>query len=124
MINKLIDKIVIDVGVGKIIEEWLSQQNFEVLSIRNLNHEMRDLDILKLANKRNALIITMDKDFGELVYKQFSFHHGVLLLRLEDAVAEEKLSVIQNIFPTHYSQIKNNFSVYQNGRLRIRPNLS
>lgn len=29
----------------------------------------------------------MDKDFGELIYKQFSFHHGILLLRLEDAVA-------------------------------------
>ncbi len=25
-----IDKIVIDIGVGKIIEEWLSQQNFDV----------------------------------------------------------------------------------------------
>lgn len=71
------DKIIIDVGVGRIIEEWLSL-HFQIISIRKL--------------------ITMDKDFGELIYKQFSFHHGILLLRLEDAVAEEKLSVIQNIF--------------------------
>jgi predicted nuclease of predicted toxin-antitoxin system len=84
---------------------------------------MPDLDILKLANKENALIITMDKDFGELIYKQFSSHHGVLLLRLEDAVAEEKLSVIQNIFLNNYFKIKNKFSVYQNGKLRIRTNL-
>ena len=73
---------------------------------------MPDLDILKLANERSALLITMDKDFGELIYKQFSFHDGILLLRLEDAVAEEKLSVIQNIFFKNYSKIKNNFSVY------------
>lgn len=52
------------------------------------------------------------------VPKQFSFHNGVLLLRLEDAVAEEKLSVIQNIFLNNYPAIKNNFSVYQNGKLR------
>lgn len=66
----------------------------------------------------------MDKDFGELVFKQLSFHYGILLLRLEDALAEEKLSVIQNIFPNNYSQLKNNFSVYQNGKLRIRTNES
>ena len=120
MNNKPIHKIIIDIGVGKIIEEWISLQNLEVISIRKINHEMPDLDILNLANKEKALIITMDKDFGELVYKHFSFHHGVLLLRLEDAVAEEKLSVIQNIFSTHYSQIRNNFCVYQNGKLRIR----
>jgi predicted nuclease of predicted toxin-antitoxin system len=120
MNHKPIDKIIIDIGVGKIIEEWVSLQNLEVISIRKINHEMPDLDILNLANKEKALIITMDKDFGELVYKHFSFHHGVLLLRLEDAVAEEKLAVIQNIFSTYFSRLRNNFCVYQNGKFRIR----
>ncbi len=81
---------------------------------------MSDSEILKLANKESALIITMDKDFGELVYKNLSFHHGMLLLRLEDAVSEEKLSVIRGIFPDYFLQIKNNFSVYQNGKLTTR----
>jgi predicted nuclease of predicted toxin-antitoxin system len=53
---------------------------FSIISIKKLNREMSDLDILKLANEEHALIITMDKDFGELIYKQFSFHHGILLL--------------------------------------------
>jgi hypothetical protein len=63
--------IVIDVGVGRIIEEWLSQQGYNVITISNV-------------------------------------------------VAEEKLSSIQNIFPNYLAQIKNHFSVYQNGKLRIR----
>ena len=75
------------------------------------------MDIIKLANNEEVIIITMDKDFGELVFKSHASHKGILLLRLEDAVAEEKLSAIQNIFPNHLSQIKNNFCVYQNGRL-------
>jgi hypothetical protein len=62
----------------------------------------------------------MDKDFGELVYKNKILHNGVLLLRLEDAVAEEKLSAIQNIVPGHLQKLKNHFSVYQNGILRTR----
>lgn len=115
-------KIIVDVGVGRIIEEWLLGQGFDVIPIRKINPEMQDSEIIKLANNEIAIIVTMDKDFGELVYKNLSFHHGILLLRLEDAVAEEKLSVIQNIFPAHFHQIINNFSVYQNGKLRIRNN--
>lgn len=115
-------KIIIDVGVGRIIEEWLLGQGFDVISIREINPEMQDSDIIKLANEETAIIVTMDKDFGELVYKYLSLHHGILLLRLEDAVAEEKLSAIQNIFPAHFYQIINNFCVYQNGKLRIRNN--
>ena len=81
---------------------------------------MADSDIIELANSEDAIIITMDKDFGELIFKFQSSHKGILLLRLEDAVAEEKLSAIQNIFSTYESQLKNNFCVYQNGKLRIR----
>ncbi|MEP6952013.1 MAG: DUF5615 family PIN-like protein, partial [Ginsengibacter sp.] len=89
-------------------------------TISKVNPEISDLDIIQLANHEDAIIITMDKDFGELVFKKHSSQKGILLLRLEDAVAEEKLSAIQNIFPNHSSQIKNNFCVHQNGRLLIR----
>lgn len=124
MINTTGQKIIIDVGVGIIIEEWLTREGFNVIAIRKVNPEMADLDIIRLANNENAIIISMDKDFGELVFKNQLLHKGILLLRLEDAVAEEKLSAIQNIFPNYFSQIQNNFCVYQNGKLRIRNNLN
>jgi predicted nuclease of predicted toxin-antitoxin system len=113
-------KFVIDVGVGRIIETWLAEQNFSVFAIRSLNPEMADTEIIEFADREDAIIISMDKDFGELIFKNKIQHKGILLLRLEDAVAEEKLAVIQNIFPEHLSDIKNKFAVYQNGKLRIR----
>ena len=112
--------IVIDVGVGKVIEEWLSQQEYNTIAISKVNPEMTDYDIIQMANKEDAIIITMDKDFGELVFKTYLPHKGILLLRLDDAVSEEKLSAIQNILPDYLAQIQNHFSVYQNGKLRIR----
>ncbi len=113
-------KFVIDVGVGRSVENWLTSQKFSVFSISLINPEMTDVEILQLAFNENAILITMDKDFGELIFKNHSLHTGVLLLRLEDAVAEEKLSAIQNIIPEQLQKLKNNFSVYQNGKLRIR----
>ena len=83
---------------------------------------MADTGILKLAEQEEAIIITMDKDFGELIFKSHALHKGILLLRLEDALIEEKLAAIQNIFPDHLQKLKNNFLVYQNGKLRIRTN--
>lgn len=111
---------VVDVGVGITIENWLDLENYKVIPVRSVNAEMEDEAILSMALSENAIIITMDKDFGELVFRENKRHCGVLLLRLEDAVAEEKLAVIQSIFPDHVEEIIGNFAVFQNGRLRIK----
>ena len=120
MITNASFKFIIDVGVGRSIEEWLSSQSFKVLAIRYINPEMEDFQIVQLANMEDGIIITMDKDFGELVFKKNNEHKGILLLRLDDAASEEKLAAIQNIVPEHLEKLKNNFSVYQNGKLRTR----
>ncbi len=111
---------VVDVGVGTTIENWLVSEGYGVIGIGGLNPEMTDVEILELAVRKDAVIITMDKDFGELIYKENRIHKGVLLLRLDDAKADEKLAVIQNIFPLYIEKIRHNFSVFQNGLLRIR----
>ena len=111
---------IIDVGVGRIIESWLQQQKFSVIGIRSLNPEMADTDIIELANKEDAIIITMDKDFGELVYHSEKAHAGVLLLRLEDATGEEKVEVIRFIIDNFKDLLEHKFCVFKNGRLRIR----
>jgi predicted nuclease of predicted toxin-antitoxin system len=120
MITSYPSKFVIDVGVGRTIEHWLISNNFIVFAIASINPEMEDIQILDLANKEDAIIITMDKDFGELVFKNFLPHKGILLLRLEDAISAEKLAVIETLIPYQILKIKNTFSVYQNGKFRIR----
>lgn len=61
MIDLSAFKIIIDVGVGKIIEKWIAQQGFTVIAISELNPEIADSDIIKLANKEDAIIITWTK---------------------------------------------------------------
>ena len=81
---------------------------------------MTDIDILAWAVRESRLVVTMDKDFGELVYRSGQPHHGVLLLRLEAMRSAERVQIVTEIF-THYAhELIEHFSVYQNGRLRIR----
>ncbi len=43
---------------------------------------------------------------GELVFKNNNLHKGILLLKLEDAVSEEKLAAIQNIILEYLENLK------------------
>jgi predicted nuclease of predicted toxin-antitoxin system len=113
-------KLLVDVGVSRAVELWLEQAGHDTLTVRGLDAAMKDDAILALAAAEERLLITMDKDFGELVVHSGKAHAGVLLLRLEDATSEEKVQVVQEIFREHVSLLHGNYCTYQRGRLRIR----
>lgn len=81
---------------------------------------MPDDDILRKAVVDNRLVVTMDKDFGEMVFQSGFAHAGVLLLRLEVDTSAEKIAVISHILANFSEEIEGHFCVYQRGRLRIR----
>ncbi|GAK50877.1 hypothetical protein U14_02118 [Candidatus Moduliflexus flocculans] len=113
-------KFLIDVGVGKEVENYIGQQGYDMKAIRLLDPGMPDEEIILLAYREERMVITMDKDFGELVYHGTKKHCGVLLLRLEDAAGTEKARVIASILQYHAAQLDSHFCVFQKGKLRIR----
>lgn len=113
-------KVLVDVGVGKAVEEWLKKQGYDVLAVRDIDPRLPDLAILHQAVTEQRLVITMDKDFGELIYRSGQPHAGVLLLRLEEADSRKKTNIVKKIFTRYAQQLIGSFSVYQRGRLRIR----
>ena len=116
-------KFLVDMGVGKKVEEWLSLNNYDIKTIRDIDPRMKDIDVLKLAVNQKRMVITMDKDFGELVFNSGLDHFGVLLLRLEDANSDTKVKTIQEILEKYEDKLQNNFCVYQNEKLKIRKNI-
>ena len=113
-------KIITDVDVGLGVYEALLKAKFDVKSAILLDASMPDSDILSIANREERIVVTMDKDFGELVFQNKLAHHGVLLLRLDNATGEEKAIVALYIIREFGKQLTGKFSVYKNGRLRIR----
>lgn len=119
MNNKKI-KFLVDVGVGKKVEKWLFEHGYDIKAVRDDDPRMKDENILKIANSEDRIVITMDKDFGELVYRSGLTHSGVLVLRLEEAKSDEKVKIIEKIITEYSEKLLNNFCVFQNGKLRIR----
>ena len=113
-------KFLVDVGVSKKVERWFLNQGYDIKSVRDINPRMLDKEILRIAVSEKRMVITMDKDFGELVYNSGLPHAGVLLLRLEEATSDEKVEIVKNILEKYSDKLLNNFCVFKDWRLRIR----
>ena len=61
-------KFLIDVGVGKGIEKYLLEGGYDTKAVRDIDSRMEDENIILTAVTENRMVVTMDKDFGELVY--------------------------------------------------------
>jgi len=49
--------------------------------------------VLQIATSQEGVLITFDKDFGELVYRKKLLHGGIILVRL-DGIAPSTKSII------------------------------
>ena len=114
-------RILVDVNVGIAVATSLQVSGHDVIFAGDVDWCMPDIDMLALAQREGRIILTMDTDFGELVYHTRQPHSGVLLLRMPGATREEKTGIVQEIIDRYGTQPPDHFCVYQKGRLRVRP---
>ncbi len=88
-------KFLIDENLGIKVPQYLRSLGFDIISISELSPGIADQKVLNLANTENRILITQDKDFGELVFKEGLLHSGVILLRLKNDSIDNKKKVIE-----------------------------
>lgn len=74
--------ILADEGVDKPIVDALRGSGFDVMYILETNRGAEDNLILNIAEAQQRILITQDKDFGELVYRLKYAHFGIILIRI------------------------------------------
>ena len=67
------------------------------------------------------MLLTIDKDFGELVFRLGRLNNGVILIRLGGMSLEMKAEIVSIAVSQYASSLENSFSVISPGRIRIRP---
>ncbi len=85
-----------DENVSRLVTELLRLSGFDVTSIGETKSGASDKDVLEAAAAGDCILITEDRDFGELVIRQQLGVRGMILLELDrlsnvaeaDAVAE------------------------------------
>lgn len=99
----------------------LREKGFSVLAIAESFFSVADPQVLQIAVDRNSILLTEDKDFGELVHRLRMSHCGILLVRLLKISSQEKSRRVCEVIEKQGIELINSFSVLSNEQLRIRP---
>lgn len=110
-----------DEGVDGPVVERLRQDGYAVLYVAEMEPGISDEEILRKANEQVSLLITADKDFGEMVFRQNLLSAGgVVLIRLAGLSPEGKAAAVSRVFRDRGTELSQAFSVISPGRVRIR----
>lgn len=110
--------IVADESVDYRIITRLIEIGITVYAIAKESPSITDSQVLSVAVEKKALLITEDKDFGELVFRLQLSHYGILLIRMDEA--DYKIDSVAAAILRHYKDLINRFSVINNQKLRIK----
>ena len=112
--------VVADESVDRPVVDRLRRDGHEVLYVAELSPSIDDESVLGRANEHGALLITADKDFGELIFRLRRVHAGVVLLRLSGMPPQTKARIVSDVLSSHGDGLTDAFSVISSGRVRIR----
>jgi len=112
-------KFITDENIGPTVANWLAAQGYEVFSVYDEAPGSTDEDILDKASQEGYIIITADKDFGELVFKNQLPHKGIVLLRLSNETPPAKIKVLEQLLSNHADQLPEKFTVVTDAGVRI-----
>ncbi len=112
-------RFLVDECTGPAVAKWLQRLHHDVFSVYDVARGLDDESIIEKANLGNYILITNDKDFGELVFRMRKPHKGVILLRLEDERSENKIAVLQQVLESYSDKLVNNFIIVTEKTVRI-----
>jgi predicted nuclease of predicted toxin-antitoxin system len=80
-----------------------------------------DTDVLAVADAEDCIVITEDRDFGELVIRQHLAVRGLILLELDRLSNTTEADVVAEVLSKHVDKLVGNLIVIEPGRIRVRP---
>lgn len=96
-------KFLLDESAEARIGVFLTERSHEATRIgREYPASLPDEEVLALARREQRILITNDKDFGELVFRQHHPHAGVIFFRFPlDSTAQHKIRALEELLASH-----------------------
>src|SRR5215510_4249991 len=88
-------RFLIDRCAGTLIATWLRGLGHDVVESRDLGADPGDQALLEWAAQQSRILITIDADFGQLVFLRGQSHCG--LVRLPDVPSSERVAIIKDV---------------------------
>jgi predicted nuclease of predicted toxin-antitoxin system len=109
-----------DESIDRQIVERLRQDGHRVPFVAEMEPGISDNVVLDHANQDGAMLLTADKDFGELVFRQHRISLGVILARLFGLSPDRKAEIVADAIRKHSAELPHSFTVITPSSVRIR----
>lgn len=109
-----------DEGIDRQIVDSLRKEGYIVNYVAEMEPGISDDYVLELANRERAILLTADKDFGELVFRMKKLAAGIVLVRLAGLSPAKKAEIVVSIINQHLQELLEAFSVITPTGIRIR----
>jgi len=105
-------RIVADEGIeGPVVVRFRAEGHY-VIHIAEIARGSTDPEVLELANREEALLITYDKDFGDFVFYQQYNTQGLILVRLPETLSSlEKAEILVDVIGERQNEFFHSFTV-------------
>lgn len=111
-------KFLVDRCAGRRLAEWLREAGHDVLDAWELGPDPGDRALLLRAHAETRVLVTLDTDFGELVYFRDVPHAG--LIRLPDVPADERIALMAGLIERHRGALEaKSVITVGGGRIRV-----
>lgn len=104
-------RLLVDECTGPRVANWLREQGHDVVYIGDDASGMRDTEVIEFAVSERRILITNDRDFGDMIFRSHQPHAGVVLLRLRNERPSSKIAVLGRILTEYSDSLADNFVV-------------
>ncbi|WP_428484474.1 DUF5615 family PIN-like protein [Rhodopila sp.] len=110
-------KFLVDRCAGRRLSEWLKAMGHDVRTAWEQQPDPGDIALLRMAVGEARILITIDSDFGTLVYLLGEVHTGII--RLPDVPAAARITLMANLLDRHGPDLPGSIVTIRSGRIRI-----
>jgi predicted nuclease of predicted toxin-antitoxin system len=97
----------------------LREAGHDVLAISEITPRLEDFEVIQLAVSQKRILLTEDKDFGQLVFAHGQKTGGVIFLRFPISAREQISKDLINLVDRQGEKLAGCFVTIQAGRIRI-----
>ena len=110
-------KFLVDRCAGQRLATWLRTEGHDVRVSWEQEPDPGDAALLRTAAEEGRILVTIDSDFGTLVYLLGAAHAGIT--RLPDVPAAARIALLADLLVRHESELSQSIVTIRRGRIRV-----
>jgi len=115
-----LESLLADENIPSLVIRQLRGQGFDIVAISETSPSIKDSEVISVAFQTDRIILTADKDFGELAFRHSLHVPGIILLRLGGLTPQE-MAVTTCTALAKPINVRGSICVITKDTMKIRP---